>query len=322
MRRLGDAGGLWIFCGLLALAGGLPSISHAQIQIDIELKRTLFLRYEPMICSVSIRNLSGQDLTLADTPKHAWFGFQIQTPDGRPIMPRGEYQNPSVTLRAGQTIRRAVNLTPLFPITEFGTYRIRAAVYVPEFKKYFSSPTATVEVTEGRILWEQTVGVPPDSGLPGARRKYQVLAHRLPNSTMLYLRVRDPDEGLIYCTTRLGRYLSFGKPDVLVDPSNEIHILQNLAPKEYLYSHFGLDGKVKKQQAYQDWGTRPVFARTAEGGVEVVGGTTFDPTAKQPEQQLPGLEDVPADMKKPKAEASPTPAEEERAIQSRTLLDR
>jgi len=315
MRRL------FSFLPLLLLVLGAAIPAQGQIQVGIDMKRTLYLRYEPMICLVSIRNLSGRDLELKDTRRHAWFGFDITTPEGRPIPPRADYQNQPLRLRAGETIRRPVNLTPLFPVTEFGTYRVRAAVYVPEFDKYFSSPTAVVEVTEGRILWEQTVGVPPNEGLDGKRRTYQVIAHRLPNTTMIYVRVKDPDRGLIYCTTRLGRYLTFGNPDVLLDNKNDIHILQNLAPRQFLYSHFGLDGKVRTQQAYQDWGTRPVFTRTLEGGVEVVGGTKFDPSAPPPERQLPGLGEAPVELPKPGG-GTPRKKEDQEEDRPENLLSR
>jgi hypothetical protein len=288
---------------------GLTGAS-AQIQVKIGIKRTLFMIYEPVICTVSITNLAGTDLLLADTPKHHWFGFQVETLDGRPLPPvNTTYQNEPITLEAGKTIRRSVNLTPLYPITEFGSYRIRATIFVQAMNRYFSSAPLNIEVTEGRKLWEETVGVPPNSGLDGKSRTYTLLTHRLPSSTMLYLRVSDPDRGLIYCTTQLGRFLSFGKPDVLLDPKNEIHIIHNLAPKEFLYSHFNLNGKVQKQQAYQDWGSRPSFARTTEGTISVVGGTPYDPKATPPEQKLPGLGDLVVPL--PTPEATPTPKKED-----------
>ena len=166
------------------------------------------------------------------------------------------------------------------------------------------------EITDGRVLWQQTVGVPPGSGLPGRTRSYSLLAHRLPASTMLYLRVEDPDRGVIYCTTQLGRYLATGTPGVLIDHGNEIHILHAMAPKEYLYSHFGLDGKVRTQQAYRDWGSRPALAPTDDGGVRVVGGTPYDPKATPPEEKLPGLGEHPVPI--PKSAPTPTPKKEDR----------
>jgi hypothetical protein len=266
--------------------------------------------YEPVICTVSITNLAGRDLLLVDDARHRWFGFQVETLDGRPLPPNSEsYSNEPLTIGSGKTIRRSVNLTPMFPITEFGAYRIQAVIFVQELNRYFSSTSLNIEVTEGRLLWEQTVGVPQGLDLEGKNRTYSLLTHRLPSSTMLYLRVSDKDRGIVFCTTQLGRFLSFGKPEVLLDSKNEIHVLHNLAPKEFLYSHFNLDGKVQKQQAYQDWGTRPAFARTTEGGISVIGGTPYDPKATPPEKQLPGLGDTPVPL--PTPEGTPAPKKEE-----------
>jgi len=297
------------------LLGGLASFvflstAAAQIQVNISLSRNLYMIYEPVICTVSITNLAGQELLLADTPKDKWFGFQVETLSGRPLPTvQNDYRNEPLSIGPGQTIRRSVNLTPLYPITEFGSYRIRASIFVSALNRYFSSSPLSMEVTEGRVLWEQTVGVPPDSGLPGKNRTYTLLTHRLPSSTRLYLRVRDEDRGIVYSTTQLGRFLSFGTPEVKLDRRNEIHIIHNMAPKEFLYSHFGLDGKVRKQVAYQDWGSRPVLVPTTDGGISVVGGTAYDPKATPPERQLPGLGDRPVPV--PGPNATPTPKKQD-----------
>ena len=51
---------------------------------------------------------------------------------------------------------------------------------------------------------------------------------------MLYLRVEDKEAGVIYCTTQLGRFITFASPDIELDGGNQIHILQNTAPKAFL----------------------------------------------------------------------------------------
>lgn len=284
---------------------------RAQVEVNISLQRSLYLAYEPLILTVSIRNLAGQPLTLSDTPRYRWFSVQVETADGKPIQPNEpDFSNEPLTIAAGQTLRRSLNLTPLFPLGELGSYRVRAAVFSSAFNRFFSSPPLAFEITDGRVLWERTVGVPPAANLPGKTRTYSLLALRLPTSTRLYLRVEDRESGIIYCTTQLGRYLATGTPATLLDRANEIHILHAMAPKEYLYSHFGLDGKVRTQQAYQDWGSRPVLVPTDDGGVRVLGGTPFDPRATPPEHQLPGLGERPVPVPTPMP--TPTPKKEDR----------
>jgi len=294
-----------------ALALAAATSACAQVEVNVSLRRALYLVYEPLILTVSIRNLTGAELVLADTPRNRWFSIQVERAGGTPVQPNDpNFKNEPLQIAPGQTVRRTVNLTPLFPLGEFGSYRVRAVVRVESLNRFFSSPPLAFEITDGRVLWQQTVGVPPGSGLPGRTRSYSLLAHRLPASTMLYLRVEDPDRGVIYCTTQLGRYLATGTPGVLIDHGNEIHILHAMAPKEYLYSHFGLDGKVRTQQAYRDWGSRPALAPTDDGGVRVVGGTPYDPKATPPEEKLPGLGEHPVPI--PKSAPTPTPKKEDR----------
>jgi hypothetical protein len=273
--------------------------SNAQVQVDVALKRSLYMVYEPLICNVTITNLSGGTLTLEDTPREKWFGFQIETVDGRPLPPvNPDYRNQPIEVEAGQTLTRSINLTPLYPLSEFGTYRLRATVYSSQIGKYFISPQLNVEITEGRQLWQQTVGVPAGLG-QGRARTFTILAHRLPRTTMLYLRVEDKEAGIIYCTTQLGRFITFASPDIEIDGGNQIHILQNTAPKAFLYSHFDVNGKVIKQQAYQAYDSKPYLVRKPDASVAVVGGVPYDPKAPPPEQQLPKLSDRPVPLPTP-----------------------
>ncbi len=277
-----------------------------EITVDIGLKRSLYLRYEPLICTVTITNMSGRTLDLADTARDNWFGFQIETVDGRPLPPiNPSYANDPMQIQNGQKITRSINLAPIFPISEFGTYRIRAAVYSSQLGKYFTSPNLNVDITEGRTIAQQTVGVPEGAG-PGKSRTFTILSHRLSRTTVLYLRVEDQEEGKIYCTTQLGRYLSSGNPDVKFDPNNNIHILQNAAPKAFLYSIFDINGKVIKQQGYQGGNTtRPRLVRKPDGSIDVIDGTPYDVNAKPPEQTMPKLDDRPVPLPTPQGKATP-----------------
>jgi hypothetical protein len=293
-------------CGIvMGLLLVLLISGRAQIQVDVSFKRSLYMLYEPLLCGVTITNLSGNTLSLADTPREKWFGFQIETVDGRPLPPIDpNYSNQPVEIEAGQRLRRLINLTPLYPLGEFGTYRVRAVIHSAQMGRYFVSPQLNVEITEGRQLWQQTVGVPEGAG-EGKTRTFSILAHRLPRTTMLYLRVEDKESGIVYCTTQLGRYITFGSPDVQIDGANRIHILQNTAPKAFLHSHFDINGKVIKQQAYQLMTSRPYLVRKADASVVVSGGTPYDPKATPPEQQLPKLSDRPVPLPTPQVKATP-----------------
>jgi hypothetical protein len=266
---------------VLAVASFLLALcaheAAAQVRVDISFKRKLYVMYEPLIAAVTVHNLSGRQLLLDDTAEHRWLSFNIETADGRIIPPNNpDYAFPPAAIEPGEKLPAAFNLTPLFPLQEFGLYRIRASVYVPEFGRFFSSPPLAVEITDGRPIWQEVVGVPGGDGKP-ALRTITLLSHKLSRSTRLYARIEDRENGRIYATHQLGPFLTFGRPEVILDAGNEIHILQNSAPKQFLYTHLNLEGKVIDRQFYVEAGSRPRLAKQDGGTVVVSGGRPYTP---------------------------------------------
>jgi hypothetical protein len=266
---------------VLAIAAFLLALcaheAAAQVRVDISFKRKLYVMYEPLIAAVTVHNLSGRQLLLDDTAEHRWLSFNIETADGRIIPPNNpDYAFPPAAIEPGEKLPAAFNLTPLFPLQEFGLYRIRASVYVPEFGRFFSSPPLAVEITDGRPIWQEVVGVPGGDGKP-ALRTITLLSHKLSRSTRLYARIEDRENGRIYATHQLGPFLTFGRPEVILDAGNEIHILQNSAPKQFLYTHLNLEGKVIDRQFYVEAGSRPRLAKQDGGTVVVSGGRPYTP---------------------------------------------
>jgi hypothetical protein len=94
---------------LLALAllcAVAPSL-HAQINVTIEIPRHLYLCYEPMIATVSITNMTGRDLTLADKAPDKWFSFEILNAAGDPVPPTAaDYHVDPLTIPTGETVKR------------------------------------------------------------------------------------------------------------------------------------------------------------------------------------------------------------------------
>ncbi len=265
-----------LLLGLLGVVM-LGERASAQVRVDLEFKRKLFVMYEPLIAVVTINNLSGRPLLLQSTDQHRWFGFNIEAVDGRIVVPANpNYDLASAAVGPGERMMRSVNLTPLFPLHDFGAYRVRATVWVEEFGRYFSSPPLNIEITDGRPIWQEVVGVPGEGGRPELRT-ITLLSHKLSRSTRLYARIEDRERGRVYATHQLGPFLTFGRPEVMLDADNEIHILQNSSPKQFIYTHLGLGGEILARQAYREAGSRPQLAKQAGGQVAVTGGRPFTP---------------------------------------------
>jgi len=279
---------------LLLLAAGRQL--HAQVKVDMRIDRRLHIVYEPIMITVSITNLSGHDLELTDADNQKWFSFQVTTGDGRIVPPTDlDYHLQPLSIPAGQTVRRALNLSTLYAVQEFGLYRIKASVYSPEFQKYFSSQTSDVEITEGKLIWQQTVGVPAGMEGAGTYRTISLLTHRMEKDNMLYIRVEDKEGGVVYTTNQLGRVLLSFDPMIELDKTNQIHVLQLIGAKSYVYSKIGLNGEWLGQLSYNAVNSRPMLKKNASGAVRVVGGqldvpvTPNAPTEPKLSDRPPGL---------------------------------
>ena len=253
--------------------------------------------YEPMVATVTITNLTGRDLTLTDQPPNKWFSFEILNSEGLPLPPRAaNYHLEPLTIPIGETVKRRVNLVNLYPVTDFGNYRVRAAVYFAGMDKYFESAESAVEVTEGTQMWQQTVGVPDGQKGAGQYRSYELLSFRKDKENLLYVRIEDKDAGIVYATLPLGPLVNGYDPDVQVDALSELHILQMIAPKEYLYTRLGPNAEMLGQEDYADLKTRPYLKRSGDGDVVVGGGIAVAGKAPEQADAGPKLSDRPAGM--------------------------
>lgn len=284
-----------LFSTLVLLAGS----AHAQLQVSLKIPRRLYMAYEPIIATISVINLTGRDVMLDEVDGQKWFSFQISTGDGRLVPPRDpNYEVTPLLIPTGQTVKRSVNLVSLYPVDDFGLYRIKASIFLPELHRYFSSPTVGVEISEGKTLWRQTVGVPEGTPGAGEYRVYTLLSFRQLKDNMLYVRVSDKDGNSIYATYPLARLLVSTEPQIQLDQQNRLHVLQLIGPKTYTYSRIGVNGEWLGQTTYNELKTRPTLRKLPSGEIAVVGGKVEMPLAAQAAggPPLPKLSDRPAGM--------------------------
>lgn len=288
---------------ILLFAGVLLAFTpalHAQIQVGLRVTRRLFVVYEPVVATLQIANLTGRDITLEDADGQNWLGFRIRSGEDRLVPPRDlDYKVGPITIGAGQTLKRSVNLVALYPITDMGIYRVQATVYFPELKQFFTSALANVEITDGKLMWQQTVGVPEGQPNAGEYRTFSILSFRQPKDNMLYVRTEDEKAGIIYSTYPVARILTDDQPQYLLDVRNQLHILQLVGPKTFTYTQIGLNGQLLSQGTYIALKTRPHLRKNAAGNITVVGGQQdipLPPNAGGP--PTPKLSDRPPGMPK------------------------
>lgn len=266
--------------------------TQAQVQVDLKFKRLQYIAHESIVATVAITNLAGRDIELHDAEGQPWLGFEITGSDEQPIAPlNGANREPPLRIQAGQRVTRQIDLTPLYPVYEYGGYHVRTNVYFADLGKFFYSGTRVFEVTDARPIWQQTVGV-PDGG-SGDVRTYSLLTNRFPDHTSLYVRVQDKDTGVVYATYSLGRTISFEQPQAEIDRANQLHVLHCAAPRAWSYARVGLNGELLEHSTFMETKTRPRLFHSGGGDVAVRGGMV-DTTPQNSTNKAPKLSGRPA----------------------------
>src|ERR1043166_2744476 len=131
---------------LSILLVGMLSAASAQLEVGLEMKRHIFMRGEPVGATVTIRNRAGKDVILRDAGGNQWFGLEIMKAD-TPVGPfEANYRNDPLVILSGAVVRRSVDILRLYPVNEYGTYSVRAAIYFEETGKYISSGALKVDI--------------------------------------------------------------------------------------------------------------------------------------------------------------------------------
>jgi hypothetical protein len=278
---------------LLLLA--LAVAAEAQVTVTLNIKRRLFIANEPVIATVSIANLTGRDIMLADTEEgKQWFAFEIIGPENRQIPPRAaNYELQPLPIKSGETVKRSVNLNELYQLGDLGSFRATASVYLASAHKWFSSRPDPFDVTEGRLLWRQTVGVPDRAENAAVNRTFSVLTLEHEKGKMLYARVIGNEDGVTYGCYNLGRVLDGTQPDIKFDSGNNLAILQATARKEYLLTRIGVNGNFVGQRVYTSIKGPPFLRKLPDGALTIVGAARQEPVAQVSLEDAPKLSDRP-----------------------------
>lgn len=267
---------LWIFL-LLILFCLSARQAGAQIQVELELDRKLYVQHEPITGTLTIINRAGQDVILGDTNGMSWLDFSVTDGRGYLVTPvRNHLNERPIVLSAGQTYRHPVTINRYYPMADIGVYRVKGTVTFPQINRVFSTPVVSVQVTQGQPIWSQIVGVPQGHPNAGTYREYALMTfYHGARSKALYFRLKDSDSGVVYKTYPLGDYMTVRPPQHAIDKQNQLHILHMSGPQRYKYTVIGIDGDPTIQKTYYEKnGNRPELKSNDFGEVSVVGGLT------------------------------------------------
>ncbi|MDB6174252.1 MAG: hypothetical protein JWL59_3563 [Chthoniobacteraceae bacterium] len=287
-----------LLCLLSFVCASAALTAHGQIDVNLQIKRRNFIRYEPLLATVTITNLSGRDLKLEDADNQ-WFGFQINGIDGSLVAPNDpNYHLEALDLKVGESVKRTVNLNTLFSISEFGHYKIKATIYSAQYQKFFVSKSNTFGLNDGRLIWQQSVGVPDGQPNAGDTHVVSVLAFQSDEKEYLYARIEDREKSIIYCTHKLSYMVDSQPPQIQLDANNNLFVLQLLGPKSYVLTKIGINGEVLAQNSYSAPKAHPYMRRLADGKLQIVGARRDAIETAAAQVETPKLSDRPANLLK------------------------
>lgn len=251
----------------------LATAAQAQINVSISIKQRFHLLYEPVIATVNVTNQTGREITLSDSPQYQWFGFRVLGEGDRMIPLRNtNYHLAPITMKPGETVKRSINLNQLFDMGESGQFRIQANIYFDGLDKFYTSRPTFIDVSEGRVIWRKTAGVPEGQPGAGQMRTFTLLSHQVGEANTLYVRVEDQADSMVYCTFPVGRLLDNVPPQAEFDSSNNLYILHLIGMRAYVLSKISPNGEFLGQTNYSAPKTRPELRKIADGSLQIIGG--------------------------------------------------
>jgi hypothetical protein len=251
-----------------------------QIAVQLGMARDSYLLYESIPVMLNIRNVSGRTLQLEGDDERSWVDFVVSDETGRILAAAGEREpEPALTISAGQTVSRTVDLVQLYELRERGSYRVQALISDGKLK-VMSAP-AKFSIVGGREIWTQTVGLPADERDQDEHRTYALLLRRDSQADMLYVGVKNEQQGLVYGMLPLGGYIAMGEPLAQVDRTGHLHVLYRSGPRLFGYAHVDSMAKIIDRALYADYLSQPRLVIDRDGVVTVLGGEkTYPPTER------------------------------------------
>ena len=258
----------------LALAG----IGQAQLTTSLQLSKKQYLAGEPVVGVVSITNHAGRDLTFSSDGRKQWLDFMVKNQRGEMVTPRGKSMFGTMTIRAGESLAREVNLAQHFHLGEPGNFSVAAVIHMPGDTGEGSSTNRMLFTqSPGSPYWTQKVGIP---NKPGQTREYRILNFSGDKNAQIYAQVVDGRTGQSVRTFLLGDVLMLRKPLATVDRNQRMHIMFLATPTMWVHCQVDMDGKLVERQIHQRGSEGdPKLMTFADGTVRVSNSIPYDQKA-------------------------------------------
>lgn len=259
----------------MALLGLGTTACLAQVGVGLRTDRKRYLRYEPIMATVMLRNDTGNTLVFDQSSRaQNTLRFVIEMPEDRRARVIDADTNPvdGLILGAGEVKELTLTLNALYEMQAEGAYTISAKISHQRLAHDFASAPVMVEVREGTVAWTRLFGVPaatPTAPIP--MRTVSLLALAQEDGGIYALRIED--DHLVYGVTRLGPRIAASPPECEMDAVSNIHVLLQTRPRLYVHRVFDYNMNLKQERHYLPEGSIPRLVRDPDiGRVMVTGG--------------------------------------------------
>ncbi len=279
---------------VLILSLAFAGAGNAQLAANLRLSKKLYVTGEPVIAVVTITNHAGRPLTFASDGRMQWLDFIMKDHRGESVSPKGRTIFGKMTIKAGESLAREVDLTQHFQLSESGNFSVSAVIHMPGNVGEGSSTNRVLfSQTPGALYWSQKVGIP---GKPGQTRDLRLLSFSGQDRAQIYAQVIDGATGQNVRTFLLGDILSLRKPLATVDRQQRMHVMFLATPTMWVHCEINTDGKLVNRQIHQ---------RAAQGDPQLL---TFGDGTVRVANSIPYNQKAAAESKAKIRKASDRPA--------------
>ncbi|MEY4570409.1 MAG: hypothetical protein RLZZ398_1848 [Verrucomicrobiota bacterium] len=270
--------GVIIIRSLLILFIACLGLANAQLSTSLKLSKKQYLAGEPVIAVVTITNHAGRELTFASNGRTQWLDFMLKDSRGESVTPKGRTLFGKMTIRAGESLAREVDLAQHFQLSEPGNFSVGALVHMPDsMVEGASTGRELFTQSPGVPYWSQKVGIP---GSAGMTREFRLLNFSGDQKAQIYAKIIDGRTGQNVRTFLLGDVLMLRKPLATVDRQQRMHVMFLATPTMWVHYQIDTDGKVVERQIHQRGSQGdPQLLTFADGTVRVANSIPYDPKA-------------------------------------------
>ena len=154
-----------------------------------------------------------------------------------------------MTIRAGRSLAREVDLSQCYQLGEAGNFSVAAMVHMPGGAARGSSTNRVLfNQSPGVPYWSQKVGIP---GKAGQTREFRVLNFSGDEKSQIYAQIIDGRTGQNVRTFLMGDVLMLRRPLATVDRQQRMHVMFLATPTMWVHYQIDTDGKVVDRQIHQ-----------------------------------------------------------------------